>query len=195
MAQNFYTEERWISSYEDDGEEQTETITGGAEMLVPARLTVVSSVRLPAGAGGNRSKGGSPWNCLKRGSMIRNFCCSLDWPNRSEVLRRKEEGLLGPVFQRMSQLGLPQEILQIMQETSQMDDKEFQKAMESGSLPQLGMETPDDPMTQADLSVKNAELEVKQAGSGESPRRTASYRRESRHRRSQTATDFGWNSL
>ena len=159
LAQNFYTEERWIS-YEDDGEEQTETITG-IEMLVPARLTVVSGSTLPRAEIARREEA---LELFKAGAIDdKELLRSLDWPNRSEVLRRKEEGLLGPVFQRMSQLGLPQEILQIMQETSQMDDKEFQKAMESGSLPQLGMETPDDPMTQADLSVKNAELEVKQA--------------------------------
>ena len=91
LAQNFYTEERWIS-FEDDGQTQAQPVNNTL-LMVPARLTVVSGSTLPRAEIAKREEARE---LFKDGAIDdMELLRVLDWPNRAEVLRRKQMGLAG----------------------------------------------------------------------------------------------------
>lgn len=135
-VQNFYTEERWIS-YEDDGETQTAPIMGN-ELIVPAKLTIVSGSTLPRPQLQQREEAQELFSAgaIDHAELLR----VLEWPNRTAVLKRMQAGPMGVFLERLGMLGVPPEIMQVIQQIVSLDDKEFEKAMKAGELPQLGLQ-------------------------------------------------------
>ncbi len=134
-VQNFYAEERWIT-FEDEGQDQTIAIRG-QDMIVPAKLTVVSGSTLPRAEMQRREEA----IALADKQMIdqEELLRVLDWPNRAAVLKRMKQGPIAEMAERLKAAGFPDELLQFFVELASMDSKEFQKAVEKGEIPQLNI--------------------------------------------------------
>jgi hypothetical protein len=190
-VQNFYTEDRWIN-YEDENGIQTSGVIKGSQMIVPAKLTVVTGSTLPTSKVQQREEA---LNLFTAGAIDRKeLLSSMEWSGRSEVIKRMDQGPIGAVINNFATIGMPQEILGFLQQIASMDPKDLTKGLEDGKIPPfqaimqqlLAAEqqrqgkqqpAPVDPelqakqaeiqvkaaTAQADIQVKNAEVLVKQA--------------------------------
>ncbi len=166
LAQNWYTEERWIT-YEDDGEEETMPIIG-TELLFPAKISVVSGSTMPRAQVQEREeaivlfdKGVLPPDeLLKR----------LSWPNRKNVIKKLNEGPLGAFLEKLGAMGTPPEMVEMLSLVAQMDDKEFERALSKGEIPDIGQiiraiatgEQPPNPeMIKQNIEAAKAQAEIK----------------------------------
>lgn len=141
--QNFYTEDRWFF-YEKDGKTLTDHINA-KEVQIPIKLTVVNGSMLPVSKVQQREEA---LVLYEKGAIDQqDLLEKLDWSNRSQVMERMNAGVYGQLFQRMSEMGAPEEVLALMNEVALMDDKDFESAAEQGELPPVewpdtrGMET------------------------------------------------------
>jgi hypothetical protein len=155
--QNFYTEDRWIT-YAEAGETHSMPIRG-TEMIVPSRLTVVSGSTMPTSRIQQREEA---LELFKMGVIDQEEILEkIDWSGRAAVLQRMQGGPIGDVLDRMANLGMPQEMVQMLGELVQMDRKDFDKALEAGELPMMG-QPPSQEMAMA-LSKIQAEIGKLQA--------------------------------
>ena len=154
-VQNFYTEDRWVS-YEEDGQTQTVSVRG-TQMIVPAKLTVVTGSTMPRAQLQQREEA---MDLFKAGAIDQaELLRKLEWPNRAEVVKRMQAGPVGAIIERLSALGFPPEALQAIQEVASMDDKEFAKAAEAGALPAIA--APQAPATDPAQGLAMQEAQAK----------------------------------
>jgi hypothetical protein len=131
LMQNWYTEERFIS-YEKDGKTQSLKVKG-PDLIVPAKLMVVSGSTLPISISQRREEAVMLFDkgliddqeCLKR----------LDYPDYMNVITRKRQGAYGELLRRLGIMGVPEQILGVFNEIATMDVKDFTRAAETGKLP------------------------------------------------------------
>jgi len=134
LAQNWYAENRWIT-YEEEGEQLSKQIN--REMImIPAKLTVVSGSTMPVSRVQEREEA----IALFKDQAIDNveLLKKLDWADRKNVVKRMSMGPLAQFFEKIAKLGVPQQIIQYFQQSYQMDDKEFEKAIKEGQIPPFG---------------------------------------------------------
>jgi hypothetical protein len=128
---NFYTEERWIS-YEEDGEEMTRAIRG-RDMLVPAKLTVVSGSTMPVSKVQQREEALALFD---KGAIDgQELLKKIEWPDWKDVVKRMQMGPVGAFLARLQVIGFPPMMVQEMGEIAEMDDKEFEKSLEQAEIP------------------------------------------------------------
>jgi len=129
---NFYTEERWISYAEKDGEQTSKSIVG-TRLITPAKLTVVSGSTLPISRVQQREEALELFkgNAIDRQELLEK----LDWGNRAEVLKRMNAGPLGSVINQMEQAGIPPHIMEYIKNIIEIDPKKLQAAIEKGQFP------------------------------------------------------------
>ncbi len=163
---NWYTEERWIS-FDDDGEDSTIPIVG-EQMIVPVKLTVVSGSTMPRSKIQEREEA---LELFAKGAIDNEALLKkLDWSDRKEIVKRMQAGPLGMMFERMQEMGMPPELIRMFQEVAQMEDKEYDSAMEQGKIPmipqalqqltQQGEQQPQmNPLDSAEIGVKQAQIE------------------------------------
>lgn len=170
-VQNWYTEERWIT-YEENGEDIPLSIRG-TDMIFPAKITVVSGSTMPRAQIQEREEAIE----LRKLGVIDNeeLLKKMDWPDRKNVVRRMNLGPFGQLFEKMSALGMPDELIQYFKKLSEIEDKKFQRSMERGELPpfqqvlqQVMSGTPqeEEQLTQietAEIQQKNAEIQIEAA--------------------------------
>lgn len=132
LAQNFYTEDRWVS-FDKEGKEEGYAING-AEIRIPVKMNVVSGSTLPVSQVQKREEA---LELFKEGVIDDiELLKSLQWDNYREVIKRKQAGPLGFLFQMLQEWGVPDEMLQMLQQIANLkDDKELAKLMEDGKLP------------------------------------------------------------
>jgi hypothetical protein len=131
LAQNFYTEERWMS-YEENGEEKTFSITG-ADLIIPARLTVVSGSTMPRSIVQQREEAIGLFE--KRAIDAEELLKSMDWPNWKKVIMRMMAGPLAAFLKRLGTMQFPDAMVNLFQKVSAMDDKDFASAVKNGEIP------------------------------------------------------------
>lgn len=130
---NFYTEDRWIS-YSERGIEKPMRING-IEMIVPAKLSVVSGSTMPISKIQQREEAIA---LFTQGAIDReDLLEKLDWSGRAEVLKRMRLGPLADLFEKLAFLGLPQDLLGLVQQLAQMEQKDVERAAKEGKLPSL----------------------------------------------------------
>lgn len=163
-AQNWYTEQRWIS-FEKDGESQEMAITG-KDILFPARISVVSGSTMPRARVQEREEA---IELFRMGAIDQEELFKrLDWPDRKNLLDRIKLGPVGAVIQRMSDMGLPPQVVQIIDQVATLDDKQFEKAMTSGQVPNImqlltqmqGQPKPDYESAQKDADINKIKSEI-----------------------------------
>ena len=138
----------------------------GDDLIIPAKLTVVSGSTLPRSQVQQREEAISLY---KDGAIdTEELLAKLDWPNRRRVLRRMMQGPLASFFERLEELGFPDLFVDTFGEIGQMEDKDFAKDLKDGKLPsfaallagaqQDGSDLPPEP-----TPVEQAEIEHKRA--------------------------------
>lgn len=157
---NWYTEERWIS-YEDDGEKMSNAILG-PQLIVPGKLAVVSGSTMPVSKVQLREEAIELFKmqAIDGEELLKR----LDWPDRKNVVKRMNAGPIGMLIERLGEIGAPQQMLEVMTEIGQMDEKEFKMALHYEDLPpfqmllQQGAEQ-QDPMQQVEMQEKQVSME------------------------------------
>ena len=164
---NWYAEDRMIA-YELDGKKETAVINGH-NIIVPAKLTVVSGSTMPISRVQLReeaielAKGG--W--IDQVALLKALNYE-DWP---EIVKRMQAGPFGEFMGRLEALGTPPSIIQFLSQLGSMDPKDFEKAAKAGELPQfmqliqqaLQGGQGQDPTQQTELAGKQAEVGKTQA--------------------------------
>lgn len=132
QVHNFYTEERWISYTEQNGERAAKAIKG-TRLITPAKLTVVSGSTLPISRVQQREEA---LTLFKGGAIDRQELLEkLDWGNRAEVLKRMEAGPLGGVIDKLEVAGIPPHIMEYIRSIVDIDQKQLRTAIEKGQFP------------------------------------------------------------
>lgn len=130
-AMNWYTEPRWIS-YEEDGETMGMAITG-TEIMIPAKLNVVSGSTMPVSRIQEREEA---LNLFQQGAIDQEeLLKKMDWPDWKKVVERTKAGPIGEFVNRLAEMGFPPEMLQIFSEIAMMEGKDFEKALKDGEIP------------------------------------------------------------
>jgi len=163
---NFYTEDRWIPV---EGQEQQ--VVNGRKLIVPAKLTVVSGSTMLKSEVVQREESLVLFD--KQAIDNRALLKKMGWPDAEikEVIDRMQAGPFGELFEKLSGIGVPPEILEVFQNLSQMDVKDFEKAAEKGEIPSFmamtqamsGEAPAENPIETAELDKTNAEIQTKMA--------------------------------
>lgn len=165
-AQNWYTEQRWIT-YEENGEEVSVAIKN-SEILIPAKLTVVSGSTMPRSQVQEREEA---ITLYEKGAIdAEELLKKLDWPDRKRVIRRIREGPLTEFIDRLVKMGFPEELINIFQQISSLEDRDFKTAIKEGTLPSFpaiinsliqrqGEEPQISAIEQLEIEAKKAEIE------------------------------------
>ena len=128
---NWYTEDRWIN-YEEDGKEISQKIRGN-ELIIPAKLNVVSGSTMPVSKVQEREEA---LGLFEKGAIdVQELLKRLEWPNWKQVIERMQAGPLGEYLQKLQMLGIPQELMGLFQQLSQIEADDVQKAVEDGEIP------------------------------------------------------------
>lgn len=164
--QNWYTEERWITFFED-GQEMTESIQG-TELMAPSKLIVVSGSTMPISRIQEREEALA---LFQMGAIdLEELLKKVDWPDRKNVIKRVQQGPLGAFIEKLAKLGLPEPFIQYFQQIASMDPKEFEKLLKKGELPTIPelvkafqqsggkFGQGSSPMEQAEVEAKMAEI-------------------------------------
>jgi len=160
LVMNWYTEERWIS-YDDDGETAAAAIMG-PDLIIPAKLTVVSGSTMPVSKVQEREEGLALY---EKGAIdLVDLHRRLDTPGRKDLLKRMMQGPLGELMDKLEAIGTPPQMLQIFQELANMDKKEFYQKMKAEEIPPFEALLPQqgeqggDPIQDAELGGKQSEI-------------------------------------
>ena len=162
LMQNWYTEKRWYT-YEEDGEKMAGEAVG-IELIVPAKLTVVSGSTMPRSRVQEREEA---IVLFKMGAIDQPALLkAIDFPDWKKIVQRMKMGPIGEFLERMAALGAPEPMLMLLGEVAQMDEKEFERAAEKGEIPSLQQTiTPQiegpDPQVEMDNQIRAAETESK----------------------------------
>ena len=141
-VQNYYLTERWFT-WEEDGETRADKIMPG-DAQIPIKLTVVNGSTLPVSKVQQREEAIVLYD--KQAIDRQDLLEKLEWPNRAVLNKRMDAGVMGQFIERMAAMGAPPEFLEILQEISEMDEKEFEGAIEQGEVPMLPWpDQPEDP--------------------------------------------------
>jgi hypothetical protein len=159
---NWYEHERWIS-YEEDGEEMSQAIKG-QEMIIPAKLNVVSGSTMPVSRVQEREEA----VVLAQGGFIdqEELLKKMDWPRWKQVVKRMSYAPVSDLMMKLEKMGFPPEILEAFVQVAQMEMKDFDYALEQGDIPtiqELMAPAQDmaagDPTQQADVEKTMAEVQ------------------------------------
>jgi hypothetical protein len=167
MVQNFYTEERYVSYKDKNGEDVTKPYVGSS-LIIPARLSVVTGSTLPVSRVQLREEA---TGLFKLAAIDQEELLDrLEWPNKNDIIQRRQQGLYGQLFEKLGALGMPPELIRLFEEIAKLDDKTFQKEAKSGELPRIdtileniGQAMQGQPAPDPEAELRNADLAVKTA--------------------------------
>lgn len=125
-AQNFYTEERLFFVEREGGSTDVGEVVG-RDLIIPVHFSVEQGSTMPTSRLQQREEAKE---LHAQGAIdIRELLIRLDWPNREEVIHRMEMGQFGILLERMEELGMNEEIIQAVQKIADMDDAEYNAAL------------------------------------------------------------------
>ncbi len=132
MVQNFYTEERFVAFRDASGEDRVEKYTG-QEMIIPAKLSVVTGSTMPVSEVQRREEAREMFkaNAIDQEELLER----MQWPNAKEIIDRRNKGLYGKLFDKLQAIGVPPALIQLFAQVAQADDKKFEKDVKSGAVP------------------------------------------------------------
>jgi len=131
MMQNWYTEARYISFTEDGDEVMGEVY--GPDMIVPMKLTVVSGSTMPVSNVQKREESLTLYDkgAIDNEELLKN----MDWPKYDEVITRMNRGPIGDFLSRLVEAGMPEEMMEYMDEISKFDNKKLERGLERNEIP------------------------------------------------------------
>jgi len=125
-AQNWYTEDRLFFSKTEAGVIEAETFTS-KDILFPIHFSFVSGSTMPVSNLQIREEAKELFT--SGGIDIRELLIRLDWPDRLEVIKRMEMGVIGEALKRMEALGVSPEVIDMVQQIANMDESEYNAAV------------------------------------------------------------------
>ena len=131
LAQNWYTEERFFP-FEKDGKTYTLKVAG-KDLIVPAKLMVVSGSTLPVSIAQRREEA----VMLYERGLIDDMEAlkRLDYPDYMNVISRKRQGAYGELMRRLGMIGVPEPMLAAFMELASMDADKFNAEAKAGKIP------------------------------------------------------------
>lgn len=131
-VQNFYTEDRWITYKEADGQISSKQIRG-SDMARPVNLTVVTGSTLPISRVQQREEALSLFQsqAIDQQELLER----LDWGNRNSIIKRMQAGPLGAIMEKLATVGVPDELMAYLKGVAEADPKKLQQSMETGQFP------------------------------------------------------------
>ena len=168
MVQNFYTEDRWITYKDPEGNDAYRKING-TDFRIPFKLTVVTGSTMPVSKIQLREEAIALFE--KQAIDQEELLDHLEWSGRSEVVKRMKQGAIGQLTEKMAALGMPEEFAQYMNALVGMKDNDFKRAIRDGQVPKFeeviqavqSGEPPPDPKEESDIMLKQAEARARMA--------------------------------
>ena len=130
LAQSFYKRPRYIT-FQKNGVDETQEIT--RELLqFDGKINVVSGSTMPVSTIQRREEAISlaKMNMIDQTELLKK----LDWDNYADVIERMQKGPIGEYLDKLAMLGVPEELLQLFQQMSGMEEKEIEKALKDGTM-------------------------------------------------------------
>ena len=171
MVQNFYTEDRWITYKDPEGNDAYRKVNG-QDFRIPFKLTVVTGSTMPVSKIQLREEAVA---LFEKGAIDQEELLDhLEWSGRSTVVRRMKQGVIGQLTEKMSALGMPEAFAEYMNVLIGMKDNDFKRAIRDGQVPKFDEvikavqngEEPPDPKEETDIILKQAEAKAKMAEAG-----------------------------
>lgn len=132
QVQNFYTEDRWITYKDKNGEDVTKVVRG-KDLVIPAKLTVVSGSTMPRSEVQKREEA---IELAKAGFIDRKALLdALQYEDRNDIGERMDLGILGQLFQKLEIMGVPPEFMKYIEEVSKIDSKMLTSKIKKQELP------------------------------------------------------------
>ena len=98
---------------------------------------------------------------------IQELLNRMDWPDRKNVVKRMNAGPMGMLIERLGEIGAPEQVLELMHEVSQMDEKEFKMALHYEDIPPfmavVQNQEGGDPMQELEMGEKEINIQKTQA--------------------------------
>ena len=167
---NFYTEERLISYMQDTGRNGVKRFRG-SDLIMPARLTIVSGSTMPVSKIQQREEALALYR--ERAIDAQELLTKLDWSNRAEIVQRMNQGPLGQAANNYQSMGMPPDLVQLLLNIANVPPDKIQKLLENGTIPTyeklvniVGSMMSGQPMPQPEDSgskVDEADVQVKLA--------------------------------
>ncbi len=129
---NFYTEDRWITTSEQDGT-TTPMKINGASLIMPAKLTVVTGSTMPISRVAQREEALELFKM--RAIDGQELLTKLDWSSRGDVIKRMMQGPLSAAANNYQTMGMPQQLIQLLMNVAQIPPKDMTKFLEDGTVP------------------------------------------------------------
>lgn len=171
MVQNFYTEDRWITYRDTQGNDAYKKVNG-QDFRIPFKLTVVTGSTMPVSKIQLREEAVA---LFTQGAIDQEELLDhLEWSGRSEVISRMKQGAIGQLTEKMMALGMPDQFAQYMNGLVGMKDTDFKRAIRDGQVPKFeevmkAVQTgqpPPDPKEETEILLKQAEARAKMAEAG-----------------------------
>jgi hypothetical protein len=171
MVQNFYTEDRWITYKDPEGNDAYRKVNG-QDFRIPFKLTVVTGSTMPVSKVQLREEAVA---LFEKGAIDQEELLDhLEWSGRSTVVRRMKQGVIGQLTEKMGALGMPEPFAEYMNVLIGMKDNDFKRAIRDGQIPMFDEvikavqdgEEPPDPKEETDIMLKQAETKAKMAEAG-----------------------------
>lgn len=160
--QNWYTEPR-VFAYQQGTQTMVGTIRSD-EIQLPLKFTVINGSTLPTSKQFQREEA---LELFKLGAVDQQALLEdLDYSNRDEVVKRMKEGPYAELLSRMSVMGIPDPVVQVLQQVATLEQKDFEKAMKGGQIPMLSLPEPaqqGDPMQDANVQLAQAKVAKEEA--------------------------------
>lgn len=164
LAQMWYDTPRFVT-YQKQGKEETVPVKA-LDLQIPGKINVVVGSTMPVS---NIQRREEVLTLAQGGFVDQEYVLEqFNIDNYKDIIKRMQAGPLGQYLQKLAMIGIPQPILQLFQQIGQMDEKEVERGLKEGRLPQFmqivqqmaGQEPPPDPeMVKAQLEQQKLQLE------------------------------------
>ena len=178
LIQNFYTEERWFTFKDKQGNEQSDSLRG-TEITIPSKLTVVRGSTLPTSLVQRReeaielAKLGVFGVLGRDGFASKHVLESMDYPGVNDIVKDIDQGTVGGIMEKFKLVDTPDELLEYFEQVAGMDDKTLGDAIDKELFPPFpviaqSIQQPDQPspqeqVFQIEMGLKQAELDKENA--------------------------------
>jgi hypothetical protein len=166
LAQNWYDKPRYVS-FQKQGHDEIQEVDRHA-LQIAGKINVVSGSTMPVS---NIQRREEVLTLAQFGLVDQEYVLEkFNIDNYKDIIQRMQQGPIGQFVQKLGMIGIPQEILQLFQQIGQMDDKDVQRAIEQGQIPQfmqivqqlMGQQQPPPPdpeMIKAQIEQQKMQLE------------------------------------
>lgn len=170
MAQMWYDTPRFVT-FQKQGKEETVPVDRFA-LQIPGKINVVVGSTMPVS---NIQRREEVLTLAQGGFVDQEYVLEqFNIDNYKDIIKRMQAGPLGQYLQKLAMVGIPQPILQLFQQIGQMDEKQLEKALKEGQIPQFmqiiqqmaGQEPPPNPemiklqIDQAKLNNETRRLDI-----------------------------------